>query len=225
METCTSREGHHLFLFPFEGHLVNEGLATLLAYRLTRGQPLTLSMAVNDYGLELLSDREIPLAGFRSRELFGTDRLLEDILASVNAAEMGRRQFREIARVAGLVFQGYPGRRKRGGQLQASSSLLYNVFQRYEPENLLLEQATREVLGRQLAFQRLRAGLQRMAAARLRHVETGRLTPLAFPIMVNRLRTRVSSEKLAERVARLQLRLEKQADKQKTGGARRSISP
>jgi ATP-dependent Lhr-like helicase len=211
VETCRTREGHHLFLFPFEGHLVNEGLAALLAVRLTRTRPLTLSIAVNDYGLELLSDREIPLEDISNRRLFSTTHLMDDILASVNLAEMGRRQFRAIARVAGLVFQGYPGSRKRSGQLQASSSLLYNVFQRYEPQNRLLTQANQEVLARQLEYRRLRRGLRRMGSARLRRAETEAPTPLAFPIMVNRLRTRVSSEKLADRVARLQLRLEKRA--------------
>jgi ATP-dependent Lhr-like helicase len=174
--------------------------------------PLTLSIAVNDYGLELLSDREIPLAPFEDLSLFSTDRLLEDILDSVNAAEMGRRQFREIARIAGLVFQGYPGRPKSGGQIQASSSLLYNVFQRFEPDNLLLEQSTREILQRQLEFHRLDRSLARMARADLHLIETEQITPLAFPIMVNRLRTRVSSEKLADRVRRMLLKLEKKAN-------------
>jgi ATP-dependent Lhr-like helicase len=213
LESWRSREGHHLCLFPFEGHLVHEGLGALLAFRLSRTAPLTLSIAVNDYGLELLSDREIPTAPFEEGFIFSAEHLLEDILQSVNAAEMGRRQFREIARVAGLVFQGYPGRRKSSSQTQASSSLLYNVFQRYDPENLLLKQSTREVLERQLEYRRLRRTLERMAGATLRLMHTTHPSPLAFPIMVNRLRTRVSSEKLVERVRRMQLRLERQADR------------
>ena len=212
IEKCESRDGHHLFIFPFEGHLVNEGLGALLAYRLSRSSPLTLSIAVNDYGLELLSDRNIPLESFEDLSIFSTKRLLEDILESVNAAEMGRRQFREIARIAGLVFQGYPGRPKSSGQIQSSSSLLYNVFKRYDPENLLIEQSTKEVLARQLEFQRLFQSLHRMARADLHLMETKHISPLAFPIMVNRLRTRISSEKLADRVKRMQLRLEKKAN-------------
>ncbi len=212
IEKCKSREGHHLFIYAFEGHLVNEGLGALLAYRLSQLKPLTLSIAVNDYGLELLSDRNIPVAPFEDLSIFSTDGLLEDILASVNAAEMGRRQFREIARVAGLVFQGYPGRHKSGHQLQASSSLLYNVFQRYEPKNLLLRQATREVLAKQLEYTRLGRSLKRMSGTTLRLIETKQVTPLAFPIMVNRLRAQVSSEKLVDRVKRMQLKLEKKAD-------------
>ena len=87
-------------MFPFEGHLVNEGLGALLAFRLSRLIPLSLSIAVNDYGLELVSDQEIPTDRFEDLSIFNTDNLLEDILESVNAAEMGRRQFREIGRIA-----------------------------------------------------------------------------------------------------------------------------
>jgi ATP-dependent Lhr-like helicase len=211
IETCVSREGYHLFIFPFEGHLVNEGLGALLAYRLSRLFPLTLSIAVNDYGLELLSDREIPLKPFEDLSIFDTGHLLDDIFASINASEMGRRQFRGIARVAGLVFQGYPGRPKSYGQVQASSSLLYNVFERFEPENLLLEQAKGEVLERQLEFNRLFRSLNRMSLANLHLIATDHITPLAFPIMVNRLRTRISSEKLVDRVKRMQVKLERKA--------------
>ena len=208
IERWISREGCHLFIFPFEGHLVNEGLGALLAYRLSQATPLTISIAVNDYGLELLSDRVIPVKSFEDLSIFSTRHLLEDILASVNAAELGRRQFRRIARIAGLVFQGYPGRPKSSGQIQASSSLLYNVFQRFEPENLLLIQSKREVLERQLEFKRLAESLKRMSRANLYLMATDQITPLAFPIMVNRLRTRVSSEKLIDRVKRMQLKLE-----------------
>jgi ATP-dependent Lhr-like helicase len=215
IEKLASRDGNHLFLFSFDGYLVNEGLGALLAYRLSRPAPLTISIAVNDYGLELLSDREIPTASFENGSIFNTDELLQDILASLNISEMARRRFRGIARVAGLVFQGYPGRRKSWGQVQASSSLLYNVFRRYDPENLLVEQSTREILERQLEFERLSQSLDRMAASRLHLIETAQPTPLAFPILVNRLRTRISSEKLADRVRRMQLKLEKAVNRPK----------
>jgi ATP-dependent Lhr-like helicase len=213
IESCRSRDGHHLFVFPFEGRLVNEGIGALTAYRLTQTAPMTLAIAANDYGFELLSDREIPLSPFQDARIFDTEDLLSDILASVNTSEMGRRQFREISRIAGLVFQGYPGRRKSSRQTQTSASLLYNVFARYEPENRLLKQATAEVLSAQLEFRRLSASLERMAGAERRLVDTGQFTPLAFPIMVNRLRTRISSEKLEARVRRMQLSLERKADR------------
>jgi ATP-dependent Lhr-like helicase len=209
IEKLASRDGTHLFVFSFDGHLVNEGIGALLAYRLSKPAPLTISIAANDYGLELLSDRDMPTASFENGSIFNTHELLQDILESLNVSEMARRRFRGIARVAGLVFQGYPGRRKTWGQVQASSSLLYNVFRRYDPGNLLIEQSTREILERQLEFERLSQSLVRMAASRLHLIETAQPTPLAFPILVNRLRTRISSEKLADRVRRMQLKLEK----------------
>jgi ATP-dependent Lhr-like helicase len=211
VERWQSRDGHHLFVYPFEGLLVNEGLAMLIGHRLTWQAPLTFSIAANDYGFELLSDRRISLSRTQIRRLFDTARLTDDILASLNASEMARRQFREIARVAGLVFQGYPGRRKGSHQLQASSSLLYNVFARYEPDNLLLKQATREILDRQLEIHRLKAALKRLSSGNLQVIDTEHPTPLAFPILAKRLRFTLSSEKLADRIQRMQLRLEKAA--------------
>jgi ATP-dependent Lhr-like helicase len=214
IERLKSRDGFHLFVYPFEGHLTHEGLAALLAYRLTKLTPLTISMAVNDYGFELLSDTKIPLRRSNVKKLLSADNLLADILQSVNVSEMARRQFREIARIAGLVFQGYPGRPKKNSQIQASSSLIFNVFKRYDPDNFLVAQANREVLENQLAHQRLTAALKKMTANQIDIVDARHPTPLAFPIMVNRLRARVSSEKLTDRIRKMQLRLESVADRQ-----------
>jgi ATP-dependent Lhr-like helicase len=217
IEAVNTREGHHLFIYPFEGLLVHEGLSALFAYRISRLAPITLSLSANDYGFELLSDQPIPLEAALKRRLLGRDNLLHDILDGVNASDMARRQFREIARIAGLVFQGYPGREKTTRQITASSNLIYNVFQRYDPDNLLFQQATREVLDRHLEIQRVSQSLKRMAQSRLQIVRTKYPTPLAFPIMVNRIRARLSSEKLADRVRKMQLQLEQAAAKTRDG--------
>jgi ATP-dependent Lhr-like helicase len=212
VEQLASREGHHLFLYPFEGRMVHEGLAALLAFRLARRQPITFILSVNDYGMELLSPDPASFDEALAAGLLDPGSLAEDILASLNAAEMARRQFRDIARVAGLLFQGFPGQRKAARHLQASSGLFYEVFARYDPDNLLLLQARREVLDHQLERSRLALTLERLAASRIRRVEIARPTPLAFPLMVDRLReTSLSSEKLADRVRRMQARLEKAA--------------
>ena len=140
-----------------------------------------------------------------------SDHLLHDIPASLNAAELARRQFREIARIAGLIFQGYPGHNKSMKQVQASSGLLYDVFARYDPENLLLFQAHREVLERQLEQSRLGRSLERIAAGRITVVDVERPTPLAFALLVDRAREQVSSEKFLDRVRRLAAPLERAA--------------
>jgi ATP-dependent Lhr-like helicase len=213
LERTTTREGHHLFVYPLEGRLVHEGLAALLAYRLSRLQPITFTLASNDYGFELLSAEPISLAADDAslRALFAPANLAADILAALNAAELARRQFREIARVAGLVVVGAPHERRSTRQLQASSNLFYDVFAQYDPQNLLLEQARREVLERQFEEARLAATLRRIAAGTLCVVTTPRPTPLAFPLLVDRLRERVSSESLADRVRKMQLQLERAA--------------
>jgi len=213
VERFTTREGHHLFVYPFAGRLVHEGLAALLAWRMSRQTPITFAMSVNDYGLELLSSQPAPFEDALDQGLFSTDTLAEDIAASLNAAEMGKRQFREIARIAGLVFEGYPGSRKSTRQLQASTGLLYDVFSNYDPRNLLLRQAQVEVLERQLEHRRITSTLERLQQSRLVLSGPPRPTPLAFPLLVDRMRERLSSETLADRVRRLQQTLEKAADK------------
>ena len=211
IERVKSREGHHLFFFPFEGRLVHEGLAALFAYRISRLRPISFSMASNDWGFELLSPDPAPIEEALGSGLLDPAKLLDDIAASLNATEMAKRQFREIARVAGLVFPGYPHSGKSARQLQASSGLFFDVFQRYEPQNLLLSQAHREVLERQLESSRLARTLGRLSAASVVITDPKRTPPLAFPLLVDRARERVSSESLGDRIRKMQLALEKAA--------------
>lgn len=211
IERVKTREGHHLFFFPFEGRLVHEGLAALFAYRIARIRPITFSMSSNDYGFELLSADEAPLEEALAHGLVDPSNLIEDIAASLNSTEMARRQFREIARVAGLVFPGFPRSGKTARQLQASSGLFFDVFKRYDPGNMLLGQAHREVLERQLERTRLGLTLQRIAAAKIVVTNPKRTPPLAFPMLVDRTREKLSSEKLADRIRRMQQTLERAA--------------
>jgi ATP-dependent Lhr-like helicase len=213
VERLKSREGHHLFLYPFEGRLVHEGLAALLAWRIARRRPITFTLAVDDYGLELLSPDRAPLDEALAAGLLAPTGLAEDIPASLNAAEMAKRQFRDIARVAGLLFQGFPGQRKPARHLQASSGLFYEVFAKYDPANLLLHQAHREVLEQQLERSRLGRALARLSESRVTLLEIARPSPLAFPLMVARMREKLSSESLADRVRRMQAQLEKAASR------------
>ena len=209
IERCETRDGHHLFVYPFEGRLVHEGLAALFAYRMAQLAPTTFSFSCNDYGFELLTAEPAPLEEALESGLLATEHLLHDIMQSLNAAELARRQFREIARVAGLIFAGYPGQSKSVKQMQASSSLLYDVFVNYDPGNLLIHQARREVLERQLESSRLGRVLERLSQSTVRVVDVERPTPLAFPLLVDSTRSRVSSEKLADRVRRMTVSAEK----------------
>jgi ATP-dependent Lhr-like helicase len=211
IESVHDREGYHLFIYPFEGRLVHEGLAALFAYRMSRIRPITFTLACNDYGLELLSADPPPLAEALEAGLLSPQGLAHDIPASLNSVEMARRQFREIARIAGLVFQGFPGMNKSAKQIQASSGLFYDVFARYDPGNMLLHQAQREVLERQLEQSRMAVALGRLEESRLLLQEPKRPTPMAFPILVDRLRETVTSESLADRIEKMTLRLEKEA--------------
>ena len=213
-ETLKSREGWHLFLYPFGGREVNLGLASLLAWRSAREAPGTFSISVNDYGLELLCAEPrdwpslLPSVIAPARD---TEALTEEIVASLNAGELARRRFRDIAHISGLVVSGYPGQRKSARMMQASSNLFYDVFRRYDPENRLLSQAEREVLEDELDVRRLEETLERMAARRLDLRALRLSSPLAFPLMVARFRERLSNESLAARIERMVARLNRAA--------------
>ncbi|MCB0669213.1 MAG: ligase-associated DNA damage response DEXH box helicase [Saprospiraceae bacterium] len=209
METFKDREGYHLLMYPFEGRYVHEGMGALLSYRLGQLKPLTFSIAMNDYGFELLSDQPIPIDEALEKDLFHTRLLQQDILASVNAVEMARKRFRDIASIAGLVFKGYPGKYKKEKHLQSSTSLLFEVFKDYDPNNLLYLQAYDEALVFQLEEARLRRALDRIAGQRIRLINTPVPTPFSFPIIVDRMRERMSSEKVTARIERMKLQIEK----------------
>lgn len=209
IEQIETKDGFHLFVFPFEGRLVHEAMAAVLAYRISRITAITFSFAMNDYGFELLSDQPIPVDDSNVYELFSPENLFQDIQRSLNSVEMAKRKFRDIAVIGGLIFQGFPGEQKKARHLQSSASLLFNVFSEYEPQNLLLRQAYNEVMEQQMEEQRLRDMLQRIQKSKIIITFPRRLTPFCFPIKVDSMREDLSSEKLEDRVKRMQLQLEK----------------
>jgi ATP-dependent Lhr-like helicase len=212
VERFQSREGQHLFIYPFAGRYVHIGLASLLAWRLAKEAPNTFSLSINDYGLEMLSALPIDPAPLLDKTLFATDDLLHDVLASLNSSELARRRFREIARVAGLIFTGYPGAPKSTRQLQASSSLFYEVFSKYDADNMLLTQAQTEVLSQELDIRRLASTLKRMQQQRVELVDLKVPSPFALPLMVERFREKLTTEKLNDRLARMLKDMERAAD-------------
>ncbi len=203
IERFESAEGHHLFLYPFAGRNVHMGLAQLLAWRLARAQPNTFSLSINDFGLELLAVQPVDTTPLQDGSVFSTRDLMADVLQSLNSGELAQRRFREIARVAGLVFSGYPGAPKSMKQVQASSSLFWEVFRKYDAGNQLLSQAEREVLSQELELERLRSSLKRMASQRVELVTLKTPSPFALPLMVERFREELSTEKLADRLQRI----------------------
>lgn len=208
MEHIQTRDGYHLFVYPFEGRLVHEVMATLLAWRISQRHAITFSIAMNDYGFELLSDQPIPVDETNAKELFTLDNLNIDLQSSVNATEMAKRKFRDIAVIAGLIFTGYPGKSKTNRHLQASSSLIFNVFKDFDPYNLLLRQAFNEAFFYQMEEARLRDMLERINAGDIVIARPERLTPFCFPIKVDSLRESLTSEKLEDRIKKMQLQLE-----------------
>lgn len=211
VEAFRSREGQHLYIFPFAGRNVHLGLASLVAWRLAREKPNTFSLSVNDYGFELVGAAPFDIEPVTSRRVFTTSDLMHDVLASLNSGELAQRRFREIARVAGLVSTGYPGQPKSARQLQASSALFYEVFRKYDRNNLLLTQAEQEVLGQELEIGRLADTLRRMQRKTLDAVELRHPSPMSLPLMVERFREKLTTEQLSERLDRILRDMERDA--------------
>lgn len=209
IESFESTEGHHVMMYPFEGRFVHEGMAALVAYRMSKIKPITFSIAMNDYGFELLSDQEIPVEEAVAENVLGTDHLLQDIQASINSTEMARRKFRDIAAIAGLVFKGYPGKPVKDRHLQSSSQLFFEVFHEYEAHNLLFRQAYEEVMDFQLEEARMRRALERINHQKIVITYPDKPTPFAFPIMVDRLREKLTSEQLKDRIKKMVVKYEK----------------
>jgi ATP-dependent Lhr-like helicase len=203
IEVFETDEGYHHLIYPFEGRSVHEGIASLIAYRIGKKMSVSFSLAYNDYGFELLSDQRVPLENFLKEGLLSTDLLEQDILAGINASEMAKRKFRDIAAIAGLVFKGYPGQKIKDRHLQNSSQLIYQVFETYEPDNLLLRQSLDEVVHQQLEYTRTSEALERMQCQRTIIQYPKKPTPLSFPILVDRLREQMSSEALIQRIEKM----------------------
>ncbi|QYD71933.1 ligase-associated DNA damage response DEXH box helicase [Paraburkholderia edwinii] len=209
VEVLHTREGHHFFCYPFAGRIAHIGLASLLGWRASRHQPGTFSISANDYGFELLSSQPFDWASLIDGGLFSATHLTDDIMESLNASELAMRRFREIARVSGLIYQSHPGQHKSARQLQASSGLFYEVFRKHDSDNLLLAQADSEVKLQELELGRIERALVAMNACRLVLTHPKKPTPFAFPLIVARIREKLSTEKLADRIERMLAELDK----------------
>ncbi len=221
IELIKTKDGYHFFAYPFEGRQVHEIMAALIAYRLSKSKPISFSIAMNDYGFELLSEQPIPLGAHPDnpgdveylKTLFTPVNLGQDIVASINSTEMARRKFRDIACISGLVFQGFPGKYVANKHLQSSAALFFNVFSDYDKHNLLLRQAYDEAFYQQIEEPRLAAALHRIQNSKIVVVTTDRYTPLCFPIKVDSLRDSMSSEELGQRIERMTAEAEKKPKK------------
>lgn len=203
VELIKNREGYHLFMYPFEGRLVHEVMAALIAYRISKLAPISFSMAMNDYGFELFSDKEIPLTEDNLDKILTRENLMNDVISSINSAEMARRKFRDIAVISGMVIQNFPGQQRNNKSLQSSAGLIFKVLEDYDPNHFLVRQAYTEVFNMQLQEQRLVEAFKRIEKSKIILKFANSFTPLSFPIKVDSLRQTLTSENLDSRIQKL----------------------
>ncbi|WP_251040451.1 MULTISPECIES: ligase-associated DNA damage response DEXH box helicase [Chryseobacterium] len=203
VELIKNKEGFHLFMYPFEGRLVHEVMAALIAFRISKLAPISFSMAMNDYGFELFSDKEIPLNEGNLEKILTRDNLMVDVISSINSAEMARRKFRDIAVISGMVIQNFPGQQRSNKALQSSAGLIFKVLEDYDPNHFLVRQSYTEVFNMQLQEQRLVEAFKRIEKSKIILKYSNTFTPLSFPIKVDSLRQTLSSEGLDARIQKL----------------------
>ena len=209
IERFQTREGYHTVFYPFEGYAIHEAMASLMAYRVSLLSPITFSMSFNDYGFELLSDQPFAKDDFLDNNLLTLDHLHEDLEKSINVSEMARRRFRDIAVISGLVFQGFPNKPIKAKHLQSGSQLFYDVFKDYEPDNLLYQQALEETFDHGMENGRMTQVFENIAGQEIIWRDCSQPTPFSFPLITDRIRSKLSSESVEDRIKKMYLQLEK----------------
>ena len=203
VEETETKEGKHLFIFPFEGQRVHEALASLLSVRMAEDESVTLSFAVNEYGIEILAPGDFQFKTDKLRDYLSPDRLGIDIQKSLNMTQLAKKQFREISQISGLIHQNRARDRRTMKNLQMSSSLIFDVFKAYEPEQPFYHQSYEEVRYFQFEEERLFRVLKKIEELPIETYKTIRPSPLAFPLIIERVGSRVSSESLQDRLNRM----------------------
>jgi len=203
IESFRTKDGFHTIFYPFEGRFIHEALSHLIAYRISLLNPITFSLAYNDYGFELLSNEFLDIQDILDNNLWDDSHLFQDLNDSINTSEMARRKFRDIAVISGLVFTGMPNKRKGNRDLQSGSQLLFDVFRDYEPDNLLYKQSINETFEYQLEEGRLREALKRIKNQKLIWKQIPNPSPFSFPIITDRMRENLSSEKFEDRIKKM----------------------
>ena len=211
IERFETKEGFHTVFYPFEGYALHEAMASLLAYRISLLSPISFSMSYNDYGFELLSDQAFSQEAFMDNNLFSSEHLFEDLVQSINISEMARRRFRDIAVISGLVFQGFPNKPIKSKHLQSGSQLFFEVFKDYEPDNLLYQQAIEETFDHGMERGRMQLVFEALEQKTIVWKNCSQPTPFSFPLITDRMRSKLSSESLEDRIKEMYLQLEKAA--------------
>jgi ATP-dependent Lhr-like helicase len=179
VETFPHEGQHFMVAYSFEGWNAHQSLGMLLTKRMEKAGLKPLGFVANDYALACYALEPIT----DPQSLFSADILEQEFVDWVEQSYLLKTAFRDVAVIGGLVERQHPGKRKTGRQVSFSTDLIYDVLRRYEPQHLLLRAAWDDARRRMTELGRLVRLVDRASATML-HVETGRITPMAVPLMV-----------------------------------------
>src|SRR4051812_19494056 len=179
VETFPHEGQHFMVAYSFEGWNAHQSLGMLITRRMESAGLKPLGFVANDYALACYSLEPIK----DPKSLFSADILEQEFTEWVESSYLLKTAFREVAVIGGLVERHHPGRKKSGRQVSFSTDLIYDVLRRYEPQHLLLRAAWDDARRRMTELGRLVRLVDRASATML-HVEPGRITPMAVPLMV-----------------------------------------
>jgi len=187
VETFPRGNRHYLVCYPFEGRLAHQSLGMLLTRRLERARAAPLGFVANEYALAIWGLHDMGAMVRSGRldltKLFDEDMLGDDLDAWLAESNLMRRSFRVCAIISGLIERRHPGQEKTGRQMTVSSDLIYDVLRQHEPDHILLKAAFADAATGMLDVARLGDFLKRVQG-RIRHIDLGRVSPLAVPVML-----------------------------------------
>ena len=93
--------------------------------------------------------------------------------------------------------------------LQSGSQLFYDVFKEHEPDNLLYQQAINETFDHGIESPRIQRSFEKIENLKIVWKDCKYPTPFSFPLITDRIRSKLSSESVEDRIRKMYLQLEK----------------
>lgn len=165
------------------GRRVNEVLARLFAYAISKLQKKDVQIGINDNGFFLTSKQ--PLQVLRALRAIKPERLQEIMNKAIDKTEILSRRFRHCAARALMILRFYKGHKKRVGKQQVSSMILMKAIKQIDPNFSILKEAKREVLEDLMDIKNAKLVLEKIKnrEIELKQIHTQIPSPFAFNLI------------------------------------------